>query len=434
MKILELRAENVKRLKAIEIRPDPDKGVVIVGGSNGHGKTSCLDSIFYALGGKGALPPKPVRDGAEEATITVDVGDYVITRTISADGKSSLKVTGRDGGRFSSPQTILDGLVGNLSFDPLTFARMEPAKQLETLKALVGLDFSSLDRQKATAIESRVLIGREHRALEARRDAMPRHADAPLEEVSIAELTKKLRQVQEHNRKNDALRADISNAAKAYQGWADEVSRLETELAEARKQMETWKAKHAALGGAGIPDDIAEAGILEQINSAETLNRKYRDNAARIQVSQQADQKAAQYKEATDDIAGIDAQKARRLQAAKFPVPGLAFDDAGVTVNGIPFQQASAAEQVRVSVAMGLALNPKLKVLLVRDGSLLDAKSMELIAAMAAEHGGQLWIERVSTGAECTVVIEDGEVKATPRGHLSSSGKGWPGVSNDEFG
>ena len=71
-----------------------------------------------------------------------------------------------------------------------------------------------------------------------------------------------------------------------------------------------------------------------------------------------------------------------------------------------------SCERLKVSVAMGLAMNPELKILLIRDGSLLDAKSKATIAAMAAEAGGQLWVECVSKDAECQIIIEDGMVMA----------------------
>jgi len=82
-------------------------------------------------------------------------------------------------------------------------------------------------------------------------------------------------------------------------------------------------------------------------------------------------------------------------------------------LRGVPFSQASSAEQLRVSVAMGLAMNPTLRVVLIRDGSLLDSASMQLIAEEAAKNKAQVWVERVSEdGAGCTVVIEDGMVQA----------------------
>jgi hypothetical protein len=65
---------------------------------------------------------------------------------------------------------------------------------------------------------------------------------------------------------------------------------------------------------------------------------------------------------------------------------------------------------IKISVAIGFALNPKLKILLIRDGSLLDDDNMKVVAEMAAAAGAQIWMERVGTDEHTSVVIEDGHV------------------------
>ena len=98
--------------------------------------------------------------------------------------------------------------------------------------------------------------------------------------------------------------------------------------------------------------------------------------------------------------------------AAEMPVAGLGFDESGVTFGGVPFGQASSAEQIRVSLAMAMALNPTLRVIRIMDGSLLDADSMAAIRAAAEEHDVQVWIEVVGDGDgdPATIVIDDGEI------------------------
>ena len=109
-------------------------------------------------------------------------------------------------------------------------------------------------------------------------------------------------------------------------------------------------------------------------------------------------------------IKEIDSRKVKLLQEADLPVPGLGVDDEGVTFNGVPFIQASAAERLRVSVAMAMAANPEVRVICIKDASLLDADSRKLLADMAAEHDYQIWYEVVGDGGPTGIVIEDGEV------------------------
>lgn len=410
MKILSLRSENVKRLTAIEIRPDGAE-LVVIGGPNGAGKSSCLDSIMYALAGDRSLPPDPVRHGAEEAVITIELDDYIVTKTISPDGKTALKVMGKDGGKFAGPQTILNNIIGNLSFDPLAFSRMDPKEQVNTMMQIGKLDFSALDRQKAAKSEERVLVGREVKQLQGQLKGMVRWDDAPAAEVSIADLSKKLGAAREINSANKLARDKAASSEKSHGEWSQRVRDLKAELAEAEAAAITWAATaRADKAAAAVLRDADEQAIVDAMGTIDAQNQKARDNASRIKVSSKLDQKEAAYSALSENIQNIELQKSRALEAAKFPVPSLSFNEAGVLVAGVPFQQASQAEQLRVSVAMGIALNPKLKVLLVRDASLLDSKSMGMMGEMAAAAGAQIWLERVSDGDASAIIIEEGRV------------------------
>jgi hypothetical protein len=59
-----------------------------------------------------------------------------------------------------------------------------------------------------------------------------------------------------------------------------------------------------------------------------------------------------------------------------------------------------------------MAGSPKLPVVLIRDGSLLDEDGLRLVAEMADARGAQVWIERVSNAGNIGIVLEDGYVKA----------------------
>jgi len=94
----------------------------------------------------------------------------------------------------------------------------------------------------------------------------------------------------------------------------------------------------------------------------------------------------------------------------------LAFADDGLTFDGLPFAQASYAQQLRVAVAMGLAVNPALKVLLIKHGNALDQTSLTLLTELAQDAGAQVWLEKVAEAADgVSVFIEDGHrVEAVP--------------------
>src|SRR3990167_90897 len=143
MKIIRLSAENFKRLRAVEITPDGS--VVVIRGRNAQGKTSVMDAIAAALGGKDLCREKPIRDGEERAEITVDLGEYTITRVFTAKD-SYLTVKNADGAKIANPQARLDGLIGKISFDPLEFTRTKPGDQVKLLAEITGVDFTDMNR------------------------------------------------------------------------------------------------------------------------------------------------------------------------------------------------------------------------------------------------------------------------------------------------
>lgn len=414
-RITKLVVENIMRVSVVEITP---KGpIVTIGGRNGAGKTSVLDAIEMALGG-GRLPDVPVHVGAEYGRILIELADINIrvTKTIKADGSSTLVVTTMDGKqKYGSPQAMLDALVGKLSFDPLAFSRMKPRDQLETLRGLVGIDTADLDRRRKALYDERALAGRDVNGRQSQIDAMPHHADAPKSEISIADLSAKLEAVNSHNAKQDNLVVHKKSAEDGLAAAEKRATEIEAEIVRLQGQLQ-----HQREAAVRFTKMIAESAVpvyedaeplRKAIQEAEATNRKVRENASRAAMVAQFETAKRQYAEYDDKIAAIDAEKAKMVREAQFPIAGLGLGEDGVTFRGLPFSQCSSAEQLRISVAMGLAMNPTLKVLLIRDGSLLDDDSKKAIADMAEQAGAQLWIEEVGEGKDVQVVIENGTVK-----------------------
>lgn len=429
MRIIQLTAENIKRISAVSITPDGN--LCVIGGKNGAGKTSVLDAIEYALAGKHSLPPEPLRRGTKKGKVTLQFdGDdsMVVTRTFTRAGGGSLHVTVGNGEPVTSPQTLLDKLCGRIAFDPLEFTRMKSAQQAETLRELLGLDFSALDKRRAELFSERTAINRAVKTLEAQLTTTPRHDDAPAEEVSVLQLAETLREAETENRAHEEQRRALRQREEDHQllklnleNARNNVARLERELVEANdavtSTMITVEKDHRDLQA--LRQDIEAlvdhdtAPIHRQLSTAEETNRRVRHNVKAGELAEQFKSKKAEAVRLTADIDEIDTKKDRQLSDAQWPIEGLGFDDSSVTFNSLPFDQASSAEQLRVSVAMGFALNPKIKTVLIRDGSLLDTNNLGLIATMAEEQDGQVLIERVGTGAECSVIIEDGHVLAS---------------------
>ncbi|MFS0715501.1 AAA family ATPase [Arthrobacter sp. 1P04PC] len=402
-KIIRLASTNYKRLTAAEIVPDPDGNLVIVAGKNGQGKTSILDSITAALGGVNAkTTPKPIREGEERAEIVLETEDLIVTRKFTSSG-STLTVKSPDGAVYPKGQAKLDDLLGKLSLDPLAFTQLSDKDQLATLLNLVDLpfDLDELATERKDIFERRTDANRKVKELTARTaEYGTTTADLPDEEVSVSALVNAYRDGQ-------ALNHQIDVALTERDGWAGKVERVRLELEEAERQL-----REAQDRVDSAPEKVDLDAIEAQVDGAEAINTAVRKRKAGEQV--RADLLIAQQEAETltDAIQEIDAQKAAGLESATFPIDGLGFDETGVTYRGVPFKQASGAEQLRVSLAMAIALNPKLRVIRIADGSLLDSDNLALVEAAAKEHDYQVWIEMVGDGDGRGIIIEDGSVKA----------------------
>jgi len=428
MKIIGLQVENIKRLKAVSVKPTGK--TVVISGRNAQGKTSLIDSIEYALAGKDSVCEVPIRQGQEKARIVCDLGDIVVERTFAATSDESyLRVRGKDGTPVKSPQRLLDTLCEHRAFDPLSFVRLKPAEQAETLRRLVGLDFTALDARRKECYDSRTLADRELIAAKARLAALPFHADAPAQDTSAAEAQRALDDARKHNDIARTLGAQMETYRRQDASCAGDVARYEREIAELERKLIAAKRERddCAKTREGIRRSITlgqiaidshkwadEQGPAKALDDIAAVNRKVRENAAHAQQNALAQEKQAEADRLTHEIEAIDAEKAGQLEWAAFPLPGLSFDGDRVLLDKMPFSQASQAQQLQAAVAIGLALNPKIRVILIRDASLLDDDSMRLMGELAEKHDAQIWLEVVNSDNPAAVIIEDGEIKTTP--------------------
>lgn len=424
MKIVKLTVENIMRVSSVEITPQGS--VIVIGGDNAQGKSSILTAIEMALGGKGHVVDQPVRQGEASARVVVDLGEIVIERVFNAAGGTTLKVKAASGAVFQSPQSMLDALVGKLAFDPLAFARAKPKDQAETLRAVAGIDTKDLDERHRMAYALRTEINRDVETLKFGLAAMPEPAaDLPDVEPDVPALMAELDAMQKRNEARGAggaeimeLKSKLALQTKNLAGERAMLDRLEAQCVEYRASIALYdlesikkeidqaqerfeRARAEIEDSTALRDKIADSqrigfAVRAKINRAKTVaTLEIKTHASGLQ---------------TGELEQIAVERHVRIAKAPYPIPGLLVGDDLVTLNGIPLAQASSAEQLRTSVAIGAALNPKLKVMIIRDGSLLDNTGLESLAEIAETNGMQCWVERVSKGAECSFVIEDGHL------------------------
>jgi hypothetical protein len=413
-RIVRLQAENIKRIEAVDITPNGD--VVIVAGKNGQGKTSVLDSITMALGGKDLVPAEPLRHGAHKGQVTLDCGDFTATRKFSETGQQLILKRKNGQPITEKPQTFLDNLIGSLSFDPLEFSRLKAGERLNTLLGLTnGLEvqLKEIAAKREKAFTERTEYNVTVRNLNGQLAEMEAPTkDWPEGEVSLDSFTERRKALQLEIDRNRMTRDQLAMAETAVTDAEEEMHRLARLLDEAK-----FNHQKATVEVVGLrcqaerlvdPDLSTVDGEMAAAIERNKLAVKRQEYSKTLSKKCQAITRAEAL---TEIIEACDAMKANALAEANLPIPGLEFSDGDVRYNGVLFDQLSGAEQLRVSLSMAMAANPDMRVIRITNGSLLDDDNMEIVRQMAGEHDYQVWIECVGDRKDATVVIEEGKVK-----------------------
>lgn len=408
-KIVQLRAENFKRLKAVEI--NPDGSVVVIRGENGAGKSSVIDAIWAALGGKRACPEQPVRQGEERAVVSLDLGDLMVTRTFTPTD-TYLSVRNKDGAFLSDPQRMLDSMIGAVGFDPFDFARKSAKEQAKMLAQVAGLDFAEMNVQRKIAYDQRTDANREVKRLEAIFRTKQEELDGQ-DEAQFTSLTS-IDEVLSEQRAAHARWDEHSEVSRRQLSVEVDIDKLKADIAELQRILEKREAEYQELtakiakSANTLPDLDGIAAKLHTVNDHNEKVRAFADlRSTKGQLIEAQDQafKLDEY------LKKIDREKQLQIEKAQLPVDGLLFDENGIYLNGIPFDQCCASEQLKISIALAMKLNPQIRVIRILDGSLLDSKSMAIVRELAEKHDFQVWIEVVDESADGPgVLIQDGTI------------------------
>lgn len=434
IRILGLEIENIKRIKVVRIKPK--SGVVEIAGNNEQGKSSTLDAIVMALEGVEKSPWEPIRLGEDKARIRLDLGNdatgtqLIVSRTYKATAgdaakpyTTTLKIEYPDGSQPQKPQAILDALISGVSFDPEAFIRAKPDEQVKIVQSLVpDFDFAAKEAERKKIFATRTDANREAKRLRAQADGIKIPAGASVEKIDTAPLVEKLRGLAElradyerRAARRQTFMADIENQVKEYDRQKAKAAALRLEADEVDKDADTtmgvivadrataaaWPALVEPENGADLQRQIGEAGIANVL-ADKVLDRKRIEYDAEIQ-----EEIAMAF---TAEMEAIDAAVLAALDGANLPA-GMTIDDGRVLMKGVPFSQGSSAQKIRASVAIGLQMNPTLKVMQIHHGALLDEQAFAILAEVAEEEGLQLWVEVVRPNTKAAIIIEDGSVK-----------------------
>lgn len=402
MKINKLEIENVKRIKAVKIEPTKD-GLTIIGGKNNQGKTSVLDSIAWALGGDRFRPSSAQREGSTippNLKIVMDNG-LVVERK----GKNSdLKVTDPNGKKGG--QQLLNEFVEQLALNLPKFMEANNQDKAKTLLNIIGVgpQLTELEHKEAELYNQRQAIGRiaDQKAKFAKEQ--PYYPDAPKELVSASELIRQQQAILAQNGENQRLRENLHRLEQEQQSITEQLQDLLRRQAEVDE-----KVRVSRLSAEDLHDE-STAELEQNISQIEEINRKVRANLDKDRAEDDAQEYKRQYDRYTKDITDVRQSKTELLNSAELPLPGLSVSEGELIYNGKKWDCMSGSEQLKVATAIVRKLNPKCGFVLLDKLEQMDLDTLQEFGQWLETEGLQAIATRVSTGGECSIIIEDGYV------------------------
>lgn len=402
VKILCISAENFKALKAFYCEPKPE-GLTVIGGDNGAGKTSAIDILAYGLGGAKYRPSNPKREGAVgDTTLHIELSNGL---TVERKGKNlALTVTDKEGARHG--QELLDSFISEIAIDLPKFLNASSKEKSHMILETLGIEekLAELAKREKEKYDTRTMVGREADKKQKAAEDMPWHEDAPEKKLSVSELLDQQQEVLARNGLKEEHRRN-------YEANKSELERVSAELDRLRRrQKDLQEAVKAAESEDFTLESTAE--LEQQIADFEEINRKVSENEERTRRLEEADALSDQRDALTKKIEEIRAERMSLLKDADFPLEGLTVADNGELIyNGQPWDCMSGAQQLIVSCAIASKINPSCRFVRMDKLEQLDLPTLKAFDEWLKTQDLQCIATRVSTGDECTLIIEDGEVK-----------------------
>lgn len=407
IKIHRLELENVKRIKAVVLEPTPE-GLTVIGGRNNQGKSSVLDAIAWALGGNKFRPSEPRRDGSMvPPSLRIELSNGLI---VERKGKNSdLKVIDPSGNKAG--QSLVDEFVGQLALNLPKFMQASSKDKAQTLLQIIGVGdrLYELEQQEQQLYTRRHEIGRIADQKEKHAAELTGYPEAPAEPVSVAELIRQQQEILARNGEHQRQRDRAGQLQQTEQQLRERLTYLEQQLQEVRQQhtevLRNWEL--AQMSVAELQDE-STAELEKSIEQIDLLNQKVRANLEKERAMQETADYKAQYQDLTEQLQEVRQKKTDLLEGADLPLPGLSVSEGELTYQGYRWDNLSGSDQLRVATAIVRRLHPQCGFVLLDKLEQMDLQTLQEFGSWLQVEGLQAIATRVSTGGECSILIEDG--------------------------
>lgn len=424
VKIASLELENVKRIKAVSLSPTQD-GLTVIGGRNAQGKTSVIDAIAWALGGERLRPANAAREGSvAPPKLSIELSNGLIVKR--SGEKGTLKVIDPEGKK--SGQTLLNSFIDELALNLPKFMDATDKEKAEILLGVLGVkdELIAFDRQLEQLENERKPLRTDYLGRYKVADDMPFYADVPEEPITATELIQEQQAILARNGENHRKRAQVAELEHSLATQEEKIANATARIADLEEQLQAAQQRMrdltheksnieenlaTAKKSAEQLQDESTAEIEAKLLEIDTINQKVRENQKRAELIASADLVKENYQAYSEQINEVRASRMKLLEGVKMPLDGLSVEDGKLKYKGAVWSDMSSAEQLCVATAIVRSLKPECGFVLVDKLEQMDTETLAEFGKWAEAQGLQVIGTRVSSGDECSVIIEDGQVK-----------------------
>jgi hypothetical protein len=286
-------------------------------------------------------------------------------------------------------------------------------EKANTLLQIIGVGdkLFELERQESEIYNRRRTIGQIADQKKKFAKEMTYYPEAPKQPISASELIKQQQEILARNGENQRKRDNALALHVERNRLAEKVNMLKEELEKYQKQLiQVDMDMNTAYKTSEQLHDESTEELENNIANIEEINRKVRINWDKDKAEEDAQNYESQYNTLTTQIDDLRKSKIDLLKNAELPLQGLSVEDGELTYKGFKWDNMSGSDQLKVSAAIVRKLNPQCGFVLLDKLEQMDLDTLKEFGAWLESEGLQAIATRVSTGDECSIIIEDGYV------------------------
>lgn len=437
MKIISMVVKNFKNIEKTEVDFAGRSAIII--GKNGAGKSSFIQAICSPIDSK-YIPATPIKKGEERGSIELTIGGklhgeestYTLGLYFSAEHKKGrITITNSEGEKVSGGKKLISEIVGNIGFDIQEFIKLgvtatgaisEPGvrDQIEILKGLMPRDvlkqMFELDKEYDNIYEARADVNRDISHAKAKlsgheysQEELEFYKEAKDTKEIVLKMTNIEKELEDFNRvshglesftsANEFMENDVLEMKKAVKEIEGKIKDAEDKVADNKVKIDganKWLKGKIKPSIEVLNDELADAnGHNEKVKEIKALEGSQEELRKQEKASE----------EKTERLLKIKEEKKEIFASSPLPVDGLTFDEEGIYFKGLPFQEGQhpTSTIIAIGTKIAQAMNPNLRMIVIKDGSLLDKDVLKWLINNCEENNYQLFIEKVSDDKEVEI-------------------------------